>query len=133
MAKSVTKGKTLSPNHARFVEEYLVVLNAAEAARRAGYSKKSAKEQGFHLLQRPEIQEAIKAATDERSKRTQVSQDEVVEGLKEEANLTGDGSSPAARVQAWAWLGRHLAMFTDNTNLGGSVGIRHEDALKDLE
>ncbi len=133
MPKSTKKRKPLPAKYARFVEEYLVVLNAAEAARRAGYSEKSAKEQGFHLLQRPEIQKAIAAAIKARSKRTQVSQDEVVKGLKEEAKLKGEGSSPAARVQAWAWLGRHLAMFTDNTNLGGSVGIRHEDALKDLE
>ncbi len=124
---------SLSPKRTRFVEEFLIDLNGAEAARRAGYSKMTAKQKAYELRQIPEIQEAIAAAIEERSKRTQVSQDEVVEGLKDEAEFKGDGSSPAARVQAWAWLGRHLAMFTDNTNLGGSVGIRHEDALKDLE
>ncbi len=124
---------SLTAKQARFVEEYLVDLNWAAAAFRAGYSKRRARQQAYRLFQKPEIQKAIAAATKARSKRTQVSQDEVVKGLKTEAELTGEGSSPAARVQAWAWLGRHLAMFTDNTNLGGSVGIRHEDALKDLE
>ena len=123
----------LTAKEARFVEEYLVDLNGAAAAYRAGYSKSRARQQAYRLSQKPEVQEAIAAAIEARSKRTQVSQDEVVKGLKAEAKLKGEGSSPAARVQAWAWLGRHLAMFTDNTNLGGSVGIRHEDALKDLE
>ncbi len=44
-----------------------------------------------------------------------------------------EGSSHSARVAAWGHLGKHLGMFTDNLNLGGSVGIRHEDALKELE
>ncbi len=124
---------SLTAKQARFVEEYLVDLNGTAATIRAGYSKSRARQQAYRLSQKPEVQEAIAAAIEERSKRTQVSQDEVIQGLKDETELKGEGSSPAARVQAWAWLGRHLAMFTDNTNLGGSVGIRHEDALKDLE
>ncbi len=47
--------------------------------------------------------------------------------------MDGEGSSHSARVAAWGHLGKHLGMFTDNLNLGGSVGIRHEDALKELE
>ncbi len=124
---------SLPTRQACFVAEYLVDLNGAAAAIRAGYSKSRARQQAYRLSQKPEVQEAIAAAIEERSKRTQVSQDEVIQGLKDETELKGEGSRPAARVQAWAWLGRHLAMFTDNTNLGGSVGIRHEDALKDLE
>ncbi len=124
---------SLIAKQARFVEEYLVDLSGTAAAIRAGYRTSRARQQAYRLCQKPEVQKAIAAAIEERSKRTQVRQDEVIEGLKEAAENKGEGSSPAARVQAWAWLGRHLAMFTDNTNLGGSVGIRHEDALKELE
>ncbi len=45
----MTKGK-LTPKQARFVEEYLIDLNATQAAIRAGYSAKTANEQGAQLL-----------------------------------------------------------------------------------
>ncbi len=124
---------SLTAKQARFVEEYLFDLNGTAAAIRAGYRKSRARQQAYRLSKKPEVQEAIAAAIEERSKRTQVSQDEVIKGLKDEAGNKGEGSSPAARVQAWAWLGRDLSMFTDTTNLGGSVCILHEDALKELE
>jgi phage terminase small subunit len=62
----------------RFVEEYLVDLNAAAAARRAGYAPKRADQLGFENLRKPEIKAAIDAAQAERSKRTQVNADQVL-------------------------------------------------------
>ena len=123
----------MTPKQIRFVEEYLIDLNATQAATRAGYSAKRAAEQGYQLLQKTTVQQAIQNAQQARSKRTEITQDEVIEGLRKEATLEGDGSSHSARVAAWAHLGKHLGIFTDNLNLGGSIGIRHEDALKELE
>ncbi len=122
----------LTPKQARFVEEYLLDLNATQAAIRAGYSKKTANEQGAQLLAKLSIREAVAEAQAIRSKRTEITQDEVIQGLKKEATLASEGSSHSARVSAWAHLGKHLGIFTDNLNLGGSVAIRHEDALKEL-
>jgi phage terminase small subunit len=48
------------------VEEYLVDLSAANAARRAGYSSITAKESGWQLLQRPAVKAAVNAALAER-------------------------------------------------------------------
>ncbi len=124
---------SLTPKQACFVEEYLIDLNATQAATRAGYSAKRAAEQGYQLLQKTTVQQAIQNAQQARAKRTEITQDEVIQGLKKEATLEGDGSSQSARVAAWAHLGKHLGMFTDKLDLGGSVGIRHEDALKELE
>ncbi len=123
----------LTPKQARFVEEYLLDLNATQAAIRAGYSKKTANEQGAQLLAKLSIRQAVAEAQAIRSERTEITQDEVIQGLKKEATLEGEGSSHSARVSAWAHLGKHLGMFTDNLNLGGSVGLRWEDALKELE
>ncbi len=123
----------LTPKQARFVEEYLIDLNATQAAIRAGYSKKTAKQQGQRLLTNVDVQAAVTEAKETRSERTEITQDEVIQGLKKEATLEGEGSSHSARVAAWAHLGKHLGIFTDNLNLSGSVGIRHEDALKELE
>lgn len=61
-----------------FVDEYLIDLNATQAAIRAGYSVKTANEQGSQLLAKLSIQEAISKAMAERSKRTGVNQDRVV-------------------------------------------------------
>ena len=88
---------------------------------------------GYQLLQKTTVQQAIQNAQQARSKRTGITQDEVIEGLRKEATREGEGSSPSARVAAWAHLGKYLSIFTDNLNLGGSVGILHEDALKELE
>lgn len=68
----------LNAKQARFVEEYLVDLNASAAARRAGYSEDTAGSQGFDLLKKPEIQAAIASAQEARSKRTEITQDMVL-------------------------------------------------------
>ncbi len=44
-------------------------------------------------------------------------QEEVIDGLRREAAFKGKGSSHSARVQALSWLGRHLAMFTDRSEV----------------
>ncbi len=124
---------SLTAKQSRFVEEYLVDLNATAAAKRAGYSEKTANEQGAQLLAKLSIREAVAEAQATRSERTGITQDEVIRGLRKEATLEGDGSTHSARVAAWAHLGKHLGIFTDNLTLGGSVGLRWEDALKKLE
>ena len=65
----------------RFVEEYLIDLNATQAAIRAGYSPKTANVIGCENLSKPEISNAISRAMAERSRRTGISQDRVVQEL----------------------------------------------------
>ena len=65
----------------RFVEEYLIDLNATQAAIRAGYSPDSAKEIGSENLTKPNIASAIDQALAERSRRTGVNADRVVREL----------------------------------------------------
>lgn len=71
----------LSAKQKRFVEEYLIDLNATQAAVRAGYSCKTAMEQGYQLLQKTSVQQAVSEHMAERSKRTGVNQDRVVTEL----------------------------------------------------
>lgn len=61
---------TLTPKQARFCEEYLVDLNATQAAIRAGYSVKSAGSIGSENTKKPEIRARIETAMAKRSKRT---------------------------------------------------------------
>jgi phage terminase small subunit len=72
----------LTTKQKRFVEEYLIDLNAAQAAVRAGYSQKTAGEQGYQLLQKTSISKAIDAAIKRRSQRTELTQDMVLQELR---------------------------------------------------
>jgi phage terminase small subunit len=68
----------LSEKHQRFVEEYLIDLNATQAAIRAGYSEKTAYAQGSALLKHVEVKKAISAAKKARAERMAISQDRVL-------------------------------------------------------
>ena len=71
----------LTPKQRCWVEEYLIDLNATQAAIRAGYSKKTAKQIGTENLGKPVLQEAIAEAMKARSARTEITQDEVLREL----------------------------------------------------
>lgn len=71
----------LTDKQSRFVEEYLVDLNATQAAIRAGYSENTAHSIGHENLSKPEIADAIAQAQQERSERTKVTQDMVIREL----------------------------------------------------
>ena len=70
--------RKLTDKQKKFVEEYLIDLNATQACIRAGYSPKTAMEQGYQLLQKTSVQEAIAESMAERSRRTGINQDRVV-------------------------------------------------------
>ncbi|AJX00547.1 terminase small subunit [Burkholderia gladioli] len=73
--------KQLTPKQQRFVEEYLLDLNGSAAARRAGYSERTANEQAVRLLANVSVQSAIAAAMAARSERTKIDQDRIVQEL----------------------------------------------------
>ena len=71
----------LTKKQKRFVEEYLVDLNATQAAIRAGYSEKNAKEIGYENLTKLHIREELENAMKERSERTEITADGVLKEL----------------------------------------------------
>ena len=73
----------LSPKHQRFVDEYIKDLNATQAAARAGYSAKTANEQGARLLANVSVQAAIQERIKERGERTKIDADYVLRRLAE--------------------------------------------------
>ena len=115
----------------RFVEEYLIDLNATQAAIRAGYSEKTAKEIGSENLTKPNIAKAIEEAQEKLSNKTQVTVEMVVQGLLNEAKDLSDGSTQSARVAAWAHLGKHLGMFKDKVEHSGKLEIESLSSLMD--
>lgn len=71
----------LTERQKRFVEEYLIDLNATQAAIRAGYSAKTAEQTASRMLSFVKVEQAIAEALAERSKRTGINQDRVVQEL----------------------------------------------------
>jgi len=107
----------LTAKQARFVEEYLVDLNATQAAIRAGYSKHTAKAIGHENLTKPDIAQAVSAAQDQRSLRTEITQDWVLTEIRDTYLEARALKHLPAANQALQLIGRHLGMFTDRIEI----------------
>ncbi len=65
----------LTARQAKFVDEYLISGNGAEAARRAGYSVKTARQMATENLSKPAIQVAIQAREEATARRLELTRD----------------------------------------------------------
>jgi phage terminase small subunit len=115
----------LTPKQARFVAEYLKTRNQTESARRAGY--KSPEVEGCRLLKNAKVAALVAAGQSERTERTNIDIDYVVQRLSIEAEREGEGSSHSARVSALGQLRQH---FVDASGGGGADKIA--DALREI-
>jgi phage terminase small subunit len=149
----------LTPKQQRFVDEYLVDLNATQAAIRAGYSQKTARAIGAENLTKPDIAAAIEASRAKATEKAELSVGWVLESLRAVAKRcmqsepvldkrgdpvmveTPSGDlAPAYTFQAPAanrsleLLGKYLGMFPDKVEHTGKDGgpIQTED-LSDTE
>lgn len=107
----------LTPKQAAFVREYLVDLNATQAAIRAGYSKKTAQQIGDENLSKPVIREAIAKAQGKRAEKVELTAEMVINGLLKEATADDGPTCKTARVKAWELMGKHLGMMTDRSKV----------------
>lgn len=118
--------KELNDKQRRFVHEYLIDLNATQAAIRAGYSPKTAHVQGPRLLENAEVQDALDEAKAERSEKTKIDANWVLSRLAEEASAdlgdiyNEDGSIKP--IHDWPKIWRQ----------GLVAGIKHQE-LRDSE
>ncbi len=132
----------LTPKQKTFCDEYLIDLNATQAAIRAGYSSDSAKEIGCENLTKPNIRAYIDKEIANRSKRTGINQDRVIRELAriafvnandvinmDEATLKADASEDDTATIA------SVKVKTIPTKEGEGVEreIRLADKLKALE
>jgi phage terminase small subunit len=119
----MAKGK-LSPKQALFVQEYLVDLNATQAAIRAGYSAKTANEQGSRLLVNVSISEAIHKAQQNRAKRIARTADDVLGDILRIGRKAEEVGEFGPALKAAELEGKHLGIFTDKLDHSGEVVIR---------
>lgn len=121
-----------------FVNEYLIDLNATQAAIRAGYSAKTAYSIGEEILKKPEVSASIQEAMDKRAEKAQITAAEVLEGIKRvvarceqaEPVLDKDGQPTGeyvfqanAALKGFELLGKHLKLFTEKVEHSGDVGF----------
>ena len=123
----------------RFIEEYLIDLNATQAAIRAGYSSDTAYSIGNENMKKPEIKACIDKAMAERSRRTAVNADRVLMELAKVAfvNASDVIDADTATVKADALPEDTVAIQSVKVKTFGEDGLEREikmaDKLKALE
>lgn len=134
----------MTPKQEKFCVEYLVDLNATQAAIRAGYSEKTAHSQGPRLLENVEVQNRIKELREREfdnsiatAKEAEAFLAKAMRGeIEEEVIVTegqGDGFSEAKimnkkisardRIKAAELIGKRNQLFTDKVKVDSAVPI----------
>jgi phage terminase small subunit len=126
----------LTPLRQRFVDEYLVDLNAAQAAVRAGSRATRAGQAGHEILTIPDVQQAIAERAAARTERVQLSADQVIQDIRRIGQSAEQSGQFAAALKAQEMLARHLGMFNDKMQLGAAADVppmRHEVTMTPAE
>lgn len=139
----------LTAKQQRFVAEYLVDLNATQAAIRAGYSARTAAEQASRLLTNVKVSESVQAAMKARSERTKIDADWVLQRLaaQAEADMAElfDEHGALRPVKDWPEVWRKglvagvdvfeefAGQGAERQSIGFTKKIKLADRLKNLE
>lgn len=140
----------LTPKQERFIAEYMIDCNATQAAIRAGYSPKTANEQGARLLANVSISRSVEVEQAKRAGKVGLDSEWVLRRLKEisdrcmqaEPVLIREGSEwvesgeykfdSSGANKSTELIGKHLGMFTDKLEVNGNMVIfKGEDKLED--
>ena len=118
----------LTAKQSRFVEEYLIDLNATQAAIRAGYSQRTAYSQGQRLLKHVEVAAVIERASAELSERTGFAAEDTVHAIGRIAYDTE--THLGYRLKALELLGRHFGIFVQKSEVRHSGRISHDSGMQ---
>jgi len=113
----------LTDKQKMFCREYLIDLNATQACIRAGYSKKTARSVGCENLTKPYIQAEIQRLKTKRHKKIDLSVEKVLKDLEYVRKKTLGEGQYGVSLKATELQGKHLAMFTDKTQVEGEVSM----------
>lgn len=115
----------LTPKQSKFVDEYLIDLNATQAAIRAGYSAKTALVQGPRLLSNVRVSLAIEVKQSALATRTEVDQEWVVQHLVKNFNMAQMAGEGNVANRALELLGRYTGGFAERNenNQGAPVQV----------
>lgn len=136
---------TLTAKQERFVGEYLIDLNATQAAIRAGYSEKTAKSQGQRLLTNVDVARALSEAQAKRAERTEIDADWVLRRLGEEATADLadilDEAGSIRPIKEWPLIWRQGLVagldvheeLVEGHKVGQTVKVKLSDRIKRIE
>lgn len=106
----------LTDKQKRFCEEYLIDLNATQAAIRAGYKPKNARSSASENLTKPDIQQYLQQLMQQRSQRTGITADDVIGELAKIAAADGVEITGKEKLKALELLGKHLGLFQNGAD-----------------
>jgi phage terminase small subunit len=115
------KDKTMRQRKEEFVQHFLVCKNATEAAKRCGYSEKSAYNQGYRLMSDDEVCEMLAVELAESKERNLRDHDSIIEQLKDEALGKVAGHTAGSRVKALELLMKYYQMIDSSQKLEVSM------------
>lgn len=98
----------MTPKQEAFVREYLIDLNATQAAIRAGYSEKTAHATGHENLSKPEIAAAITKAKTERAAKLDIDALWVLQEAKGTYQAAREADKLSEAVSALKLVGTHI-------------------------
>lgn len=113
----------LTPRQRAFVDEYLVSLNAADAARKAGYSENTAKAHTSRLLGHARVAAEIKAALARRAAKTRRAALHVLTDIQAVSREAWESGDLRTTLKALELEGKHLGMFTDKLQVSGKLDL----------
>ena len=113
----------LTPKQEMFCKEYIIDLNGTQAAIRAGYSEKTANEQAAQLLARLSIQEYVQSLMDKRSKKVEITADNVLQDILDTRKTATEQDKLNERIKCNELLGKHLKLFTDKIEYNGELTV----------
>lgn len=113
----------LNEKQALFVKEYLLDLNATQAAVRAGYSEHTAEQQGSRLLRNAHVRAAVDCVMAERSRRLGITAERVLSDIDRIANAAEETGDLAVALKGRELLGKHLRMFVDKVEHSGGLTL----------
>lgn len=115
----------LTAKQEMFCREYLVDLNATQAAIRAGYSEASAKQAGYENMTKPDLQERISTLMAERTQRVTVSADYVLERAKMIHEACWNQDDAKNSIAALKLVGDHVNVqaFKQHTEISGGITV----------
>lgn len=122
----------LTDKQKQFCKEYLVDLNATQAAIRAGYSEKTANRIGHENLTKLDVAKEIQRLMDKRSEKVKITAEDVLNDILDTRDTLAqnmlksdsgevDSAVANARLKANELLGKHLKLFTDKVEHSGKV------------
>jgi phage terminase small subunit len=103
--------KTLTPRQQRFADEYIVCGNGSEAARRAGYSERTARQIAAENLSKPDIKAAIEAARAREAEYWRLQKREVIAALLGTIKMAKEQANPAAMIRGLVEIAKMLGYY----------------------